>query len=158
MKKKAKSKRADAERAAVHYAHSIGCVLTHKAVRAQWQKVDFFGSDVMGIMKNGKKVFIQATAGQYSAVSTRRRKLEKVPWHHTDKVLICQLISNKDSNSQLIITKKPMDKRRTYWFFRIHEYKFQINYVSGKNRVWETKKEAVEVPKEWFKAYKKAPD
>ena len=79
-KMNAKNKRGDCERAAVHFAYEIlGCVITRRAVQTKWQKVDFFAADVVGKRPDGTHVYIQATAGQYSAVTARRRKLEKIP-------------------------------------------------------------------------------
>ena len=80
-KKNAASRRGDCERACEWYCHEIlNCVVSSRAVRTQWQKQDMFASDVIGKKDDGTMVFIQATAGQYSAVSTRRKKLEKIPW------------------------------------------------------------------------------
>ena len=136
-KKNAKSKRADAERAAEWYAHEISdCVVTCRAVRTQWQSQDLFASDVIGKRADGSMVFIQATAGQYSAVTARRRKLEKIPWQENDSVGVLQLIQTED----------PANSRRKLWFFRVHKL-----FPSGN---WETSHEAVPVPKQWFTAYK----
>ena len=138
--KNAKSKRNDAERAAVNFAHKhLGCVVTRRAVRTQWQKVDFFAADVVGKYDDGSHVYIQATAGQHSAVTARRRKLEKYPWHSTDTVLLLQLVQTED----------PANARKKLWFFRVHEY-----VLDGYSRAWETYEDAVPIPKEWFKAYR----
>ena len=140
-KTNAKSKRGDAERATVHYCHNVlGCVVTRRAVRAKFQSVDFFAADVVGKMPDGSHVYVQTTAGQYSAVTSRRRKLEKIPWHYSDKVLICQLIQTED----------PANSRRKLWFFRIHS----LNQRGLKSNEWETLPDAYAIPKEWFKAYK----
>lgn len=136
----AKAKRGDAERAAEHYAvHIHNCVVTQRAVRTKWQSVDFFGADVSGKRIDGSHVYIQATAGQYSAVTARRRKLEKIPWHDTDTVELVQLIQTID----------PANARRKLWFFRVHYYR---SFLA--DREWETMDEAVPIPREWFKAYK----
>ncbi len=146
MKKNPKSKRADAEKAAVHYAYEIeNCIMHHKAVRTQWQSVDFFGADVMGKRKDGSCVYLQATAGQYSAVSARRKKLEKVPWLSTDTVRVLQLINTID----------PANARKKLWFFRVHELCCTSPYDGAHDpRVWEINEKAVSIPKEWFKARK----
>ena len=134
--KNAKSKRGDAERAAVWVAREIfNCVVTRRAVRTQWQSVDFFGADVVGKKDDGSHVYIQVTAGQDSAVTTRRRKLEKYPWHISDDVYLLQLRQTED----------PANARRKLWFFRVHYYS------SGQ---WYTENEAIPVNKEWFKTYK----
>ena len=145
MNKNPKSKRSDAERASEWYAHEIeGCVITRRAVASRFHKVDFFGADVMGFRKNGEKVFIQVTAGQSQAVSARRKKLEKTPWHPTDTVLLLQLRSTED----------PANARRKLWFFRVHRY-YTNSKIDGPVKVWSTDPEACVVPKEWFRAYKK---
>ena len=142
--KNAKSRRMDAERAAVHAAYKLfGCVVTRRAVRTQWQKVDFFASDVVGKKEDGSHVYIQATAGQNAAVTARRRKLEKYPWHITDLVLLFQLVQTED----------PASARRKLWFFRIHEYVLDYDERTLE-RSWETYEKAEPIPKEWFKAYK----
>lgn len=140
--KNAKTKRAEAEKAAVWYAREVvGCVLTRRAVRAQFQSVDFFAADIVGKMPDGSHVYIQATAGQRQAVTSRRRKLEAVPWHPTDLVRLVQLVQTED----------PANARRKKWFFRVHEYVW-----NGRDRTWVTHDEAVSVPRAWFKAWKEA--
>jgi len=135
MKKNARTKRNEAEKAAVWYALEIHkCVLTRRAVRTMWQSVDFFGADVVGKKKDGSHVYIQATAGQHSAVTSRRRKLENIPWHKTDTIELLQLVQTED----------PVNARRKLWFFRIHCF----------DGDWTTKNEAVPIPKYWFKAWK----
>ena len=136
MTPNAKNKRGDAERAAEWYARKIhGCLVTRRAVRTQWQSVDFFGSDVVGKKADGRHVYIQVTAGQHSAVTTRRRKLEEIPWHYTDTIELLQLIQTID----------PSNARRKHWFFRVHYYDGVL---------WDTKDDAVQIPREWFKAWK----
>lgn len=143
MPKNAKSKRADAEKAAVWYAREImGCVYTRRAVRTQFQSVDFFCSDVVGKREDGTHVYIQATAGQKSNVTTRRRKLEAIPWHMTDTVQLVQLRQTED----------PANARRKKWFFRVHEYQVE----TPTQRQWVTHDQAVDVPLGWFKAWKEA--
>ena len=139
-KKNAASKRADAERAAEWYAHEIlGCVVTRRAIRTKFHKVDFFASDVVGKMPDGSHVYIQATAGQNQAVTARRRKLEKYPWHESDSVEIVQLIQTID----------PANARRKLWFFRVH---FLQRF--NKDLKWFSKERAIPIPKEWFRAHK----
>ena len=51
---------------------------------------------------------------------------------------------------QLIQIEDPANSRKKLWFFRVHSY-----YWYGKEgRKWTTFDEAVEIPKEWFKAHK----
>ena len=138
--KNAKSRRMDAERAAEHYAHDIGCLVTCRAVRNKFQRQDLFASDVIGKRWDGTMVYLQATAGQDSAVTARRRKLEKIPWHYDDLVLICRLIQEQD----------PDNKRKKNWFFRVHRFHPML---SGKKR-WSTYETDTPVPREWFRAFK----
>lgn len=142
-KPNAKTKRADAERACEWYAREIlGCVQTRRAVRTKWQKVDFFGADVMGKCENGSTVYIQATAGQDAAVSTRRRKLEIIPWHYTETVEVVRLIQTID----------PANARRKLWFFRVHVYSIALGGYN--NRGWITQSAAIPIPPHWFKKWK----
>jgi len=145
----AKSKRSAAERAAVHYAFSIGCVITRKAIRTKFQSVDFFCSDIVGKKADGSHVYIQVTAGEYEAVRQRKRKLESIPWHDSDTVLLLQLIQEPD----------PVNAKRKLWFFRVHRYYHHALTVSATTTAkispfWQTDEKAVEIPKEWFKARK----
>ena len=135
-KKNAKKLRGDCERACEWYCHEIlGCVVSCRAVRTQWQSQDMFASDVIGKKADGHCVYIQATAGQRSAVTARRRKLEKIPWRPSDIVQVVQLVQ----------TENPANARRKLFFFRVHNYSF------GK---WKTFEDAVPIPREWFKAFK----
>ena len=138
MNKNPKSKWQDAERAAVHFAvHCMDCVLTHKAIRRAYQSVDIFGCDVVGKQKDGVHVYIQVTTGQMPKVTERKRKLEKIPWHHSDIVLILQLfwLSN------------PKNKRKKDWYFKVFEYTLCK---------WDEWMGGVPVDKNWFKAYEEA--
>ncbi len=144
MKKNAKSKRGDAERAAEHYCHEImHCKRSVRAVRTQWQRQDMFSSDVIGKRADGSCVYIQVTAGQAQAVTARKRKLEKEIWNESDTVQLLQLVS----------TENPGKGARKLWFFRVYEYLF--GELEGKRWAWLLHQEAIPVPKEWFKAYKK---
>ena len=134
----AKSKRSDAERASVWYAvKNHNCIITRRALRTKFQKVDFFASDVVGKKIDGSHVYIQTTAGQSQAVTARRRKLEAVPWHYTDTVELLQL--DQEQN--------PKNKRSKNWFFIVHVF----NHI---DRLWENNKHRVDIPKEWFTKYK----
>ena len=138
MNKNPKSKWQDAERAAVHFAvHCMDCVLTHKAIRRAYQSVDIFGCDVVGKQKDGSHVYIQVTTGQMSKVTERKRKLEEIPWHHSDIVLILQLfwLSN------------PKNKRKKDWNFKVFEYTLCK---------WDEWMGGVPVDKNWFKMYEEA--
>jgi hypothetical protein len=149
MKKNAASKRPEAERAGEHYAREVmGCVLTRRALRTKYAKVDFFASDVVGKRPNGTHVYLQVTAGQDSAVTARRRKLEAIPWHPTDTVQLLQLVQTPD----------PANGRRTLWFFRVHEYGSKWLKTNIKTITWRTYSQAVPVPRVWFKAFKESPE
>lgn len=156
MKQNSKAKRGDCERAAEHYLlQKHGCVITRRAIRTQFQSVDFFASDCVGKKPDGSHVYVQATAGQAAAVSARRRKLENIPWHPSDIVELVQLVQ----------TPNPANARQTLWFFRVHEYRLIStpaakvpskglleNYILS--REWRTLPDAIPVPKEWFKSHK----
>jgi len=138
MLKNPKSRRGAAERAAQWYVHEVHfCVISRKAIRTKWQKVDFFACDVVGKAPSGKHVYVQVTTGQSSAVSVRRRKLEQIPWHPTDAVDLIQLIHTLDPN----------DARKKRWWFKVHRYEPTAN---GSRR-WVTDDELVPVPSSWFK-------
>ena len=141
-KKNAKSMRRVCEVAAEWYAHEIlKCIVTCRAVRTKWQSQDMFASDVIGKKESGKMVFLQATAGQNSAVSIRRKKLTEIPWANTDVVQVLQLVSTED----------PANSRRKLFFFRVHKYRI-VTHRSV--RKWITSTEAIPIPREWFKSYK----
>jgi hypothetical protein len=150
MKKNSVVKRGECERASEWYAREIhNCCLVRRAIRTQFQSVDFFAADVVGKKKDGSHVYIQATAGQASAVSARRKKLEKIPWHFSDTVELAQLVQ----------TQNPANARQTLWFFRVHEYHLISTPTPTCEdfiitREWRTLPDAIPVPKEWFKAYK----
>jgi len=145
LKKNAKTKRSEAEKAGEHYCREkLGCILTRRPVRTQWQSIDFFAADIVGKRNDGSHVYVQVTAGQSSAVSERRKKLERIPWHTTDTVQLVQLVQTPD----------PANARRTKYYFRVHEYLLggESKKDSGNGRGWITHEVAIDVPKEWFKA------
>jgi hypothetical protein len=140
MRKNPKSKRPEAERASEWYAvKECGCVITRRACRTKWQSVDMFCCDVVGKRPGGSHVYIQATAGQNEAVRQRRRKLDSIPWHPSDEVLLLQLVH----------TENPANARSKLWFFRVH----RLRTIDLK---WLVDTEAYPVPKEWFKSLKNA--
>ena len=145
----AASRRQDAERAAEHWLRNVlDCIVTRRAVRTQWHKVDFFAADVVGKSASGAHCYAQATAGSYSAVTSRRRKLEKIPWHPYDSVFVLQLIEQQH----------PAKGRWKQWFFRVHEYEPDIEDSADLTvRRWRTWDAATEIPKAWFKAWKDTP-
>ena len=145
----AKSKRPQAERAGEWYLREVcGCVVTRRAVRAKWQKVDFYAADIIGKMADGSCVYAQVTAGQSDALRVRRRKLELIPWHESETVMVLQLTSTPD----------PANRRRTLWFFRAHRYHHYRDMTSGEPGYWTVDDEAAPVPREWFKAWKEVRD
>lgn len=85
-------------------------------------------------------VYAQTTAGRNEAVRQRRRKLDIIPWHGSDTVLLLQLTQTPD----------PANQRRKLWFFRVHRYKIR---PFGESE-WVVDEHAFPVPREWFKAYK----
>ena len=66
----------------------------------------------MSKRKGGTHVYIQVTAGQDSAITVMRRKLEKVPWHETDTVILLRLVETQD----------PCRKKRKLWWFKVFIY------------------------------------
>jgi hypothetical protein len=144
MKLNSKTKRGDAERAGCHYVREIHCCVIHRrALKSQYQSVDFFASDVVGKRADGVHVYVQVTAGQASAVSTRRKKLEKIPWHPSDVVELVQLIQAPD----------PTNARKTQYFFRVHTFAEHTS-PDGWKRQWKTLETAIPVPREWFKCFR----
>lgn len=136
-RKVAKSNRPLAEKAAEHYLYEVcGCdpAQIRRAVRTQWQAVDFFGCDVMGRRKDGLVFFAQVTAGQNEAVRVRRRKLEKISWNHLERIMVLQLVEQFD----------PANARKKIFYFRVHRL---VNHVT---MAWEVDEQAVQVPKTWF--------
>lgn len=150
-----KTKRVDAEKAAEHWARWwCACVCTRRPVRTQFQSIDFFGADVVGKDKTGAHVYVQVTTGQAEAARVRRRKLEKYPWHPSDKVFLLQL----DVDDSV---------RPFKWFFKVHEYKQNLDIVACLDdkpvaewtmRSWVNTDAIHDVPREWFKAWKEPTD
>ena len=144
----AKKHRADAERAAEHYLHEhYGCTHTVRAVRTQWQRQDLFASDVIGKGGDGDMVFAQVTCGREEAVRTRRRKLEAIPWHPDDRVLVLQLVERPN----------PANARRKDFYFRVHKYMHRHDHCSTSTIIkplWVVGEGAVPVPRAWFRAWK----
>ena len=131
-----KTDAANAERAAEHYAiQSLDCVRTLRAVRTRFARQDLFASDVLGKRADGTLVAIQVTTGKASAVSDRKRRLEAVPWHQSDIVLLLQM------------HKEKLNGRSIRHFFRVLEY----CVGSDGRRKWFPLYE-VEVPRTWFRA------
>ena len=140
----AKSKRAPAERAAEWVLRKVyGCVATRRALRTHYAKVDMFGCDVVGVDEDGWRTWVQVTAGQTSAVTARRRKLEAYPWHVTDGVYVWQLQSRQSG-------------RKKEWYFNVWEYEW-CSYLGPKGqRHWIRHGLVTRIKPEWFKAYKEA--
>lgn len=149
----AKSKRPQAERAGEWcLAECFACIRTRRALRTKFAKVDFWGSDVMGMRKGGTKVFAQVTCGGNTALSVRRKKLEKYPWHPTDTVIVLQMVERQDV----------ADQRKTAWFFRVHrleqyfhQYKpVELNQITAPEREWSSTQDVIPISPHWFKAMK----
>ena len=140
MKKIAKSKRPEAERAAEHVAVEVfGCAATRRALRTKFAKVDFFGCDVMGFGSMLNHYWIQVTAGQIQAVQTRRKKLEKYPWAENDEVYVMQLVERA----------KVDNPRQKEWFFRV----WHLDRMLSLKDVWH-EEPPIPIKREWFKARK----
>ena len=133
----AKKHRATAERAAEHYlVHNLDCVAVRRAIRTQWQSVDFFASDVVGKRKDGSHIYAQVTAGKNETVRRRRRKLDAFPWHTSDTVLLLQFVETPD----------PANARRKLFFFRVHS--------RNDDGEWSVDDVAQPIAKDWLMAMK----
>ena len=140
-KPESKSLRAPAERAAEWVLREeYACVLTRRALRAQYAQVDFFAADVMGKDKYGHMIWAQVTTGGTEAVRQRKRKLEAVPWQLTDRVMLLQLVSEPD----------PAHKLRKRYFFRVHRYCHTLS-----EKKW-MEADRMEINRDWFKAWRGA--
>lgn len=141
-----------AEVAAEHFLRSRGCTVTVRAVRTQWQRQDLLAGDCLGKDVRGGLHVVQATAGQDSAVTARRRKLEAIPWADSDFVAVVQLRKMKD----------PANARRLLRFFRVCEFSIVPHKFVARPwgdqpiREWKVWDEAVPVPPEWLKAARTA--
>lgn len=137
--KVAKSKRPEAERASEHaLVELFHCVSTRRALRTKFAKVDFFACDTIGVEESGKRHWIQVTAGQTAAVLTRRKKIEKHPWHVSDTVAVWQLTFRVSI----------INSRQKEWFFKVWDFQVQPDGT----RAWVVLDSPIEVPKRWFKA------
>jgi len=134
----AKSMRPVAERAGEWWMREVmGCVRTRRALRTKFARVDFYAADIIGKLADGACIYSLVTAGQAEAVRTRRRKLEAIPWHPSERVLLLKLFSEPDSakaNAKL-------------WYFRVHEYLHQDDQ-------WVILDEKSPIKPEWFKAWR----
>lgn len=138
QQKLAKHLRRKAEVAAEHFLRlNLKCVVTRRAVRTQWQKVDFFGSDVVGKLPSGAHVYAQVTTGGRGCVSVRRSELEMYPWHSSDIVLLLHLVTNQS----------PDKGRLTQYWFRVEEFGAE---TYGGDREWRSWDESVRVETQWF--------
>ena len=124
-----------AEVAAGHFMKArLGCCAIRRAVRTQWQKVDFFGADLVGVLSTGAKIYVQVTTGSHSAMSARRAKLGDFPWHPSETVLLLNLVA----------TVSPAKGRKTEYWFRVEE-------LARPQMVWNDWPEPIPVPRGWFK-------
>lgn len=141
--KASKADAGNAERAVEHFAKVFfECVETRRMIRTKFFKVDFFGADVVGKDQYGQHYYIQVTSGQDSAVTARKRKMEKHVWHDSDKVYVIQMLKFKVG-------------RKVEYNFRIWQYW----YNSSNSREWLDISqvygiEAFPVQREWFRALK----
>ena len=96
----------------------------YKALRSRFHRQDFWGADVMGMRKNGSKVWIQVTTGGSSAVSARKKRLMHL-WGQDDTVLMMQ-ISGRHGKYFMTVWRK-------------------------EGREWKTLREKERIPNEWFR-------
>jgi len=156
MKTNAKSKRREAEVASEWYAKIVhGAVITVRAMKTQWQRQDLFASDCVGKRADGSHIYLQVTAGQATAVSARKRKLEAVPWHESDTVELLQLIQ----------APNPANARQTLYYFKTWEFimdyrrEERVDVVARTveevfvplGRKWRAKEESWPIDKSYFK-------
>ncbi len=148
----AKSKRPEAERAAVHVLYELfGCKSHMRAVRTKFQRQDLHACDVEGVPPDGSgRVWAQVTAGQTAAVLTRRKKIERETWTVLDRVFVWQLVERVDVSNP----------RRKDWFFRVWEYTYGLKAGPDGHAVrfrhWTDAREPIPIKREWFKARKEA--
>ena len=144
-----KALRRQAEVAAEHYmVERLGCVEIRRAVRTQWQKVDFFGADLVGVLSTGAKIYVQVTTGASAAMSVRRAKLAAFPWHPSETVLLLNLVA----------TASAAKGRRTEYWFRVEEFAGKPMFSDvGTVRCWEDWPETIPVLREWFASASKVP-
>jgi hypothetical protein len=128
-----KSKRSPAERAAEWVlAEMYGCRYLRRAIRSQYQKVDFWGSDVMGRTESGMVFYAQVTTGGPEAVRQRRRKLEQIPWNEHERPMLFVLHAAKDG--------------------RQVNYYFEIQHLVSPDMAWITES-PVDIKDEWWSKY-----
>lgn len=139
-----KARHREAEVAAEHWLREqMHCVAIRRAVRTKWQRVDFFGADLVGVLCTGAHVYVQVTTGAAQAVSVRRRKLEGFPWHPSDTVLLLNLV----------VTESPAKGRRKEFWFRAEEL-ITNHQENGMRSTWQDWEESIPVPREWFRKAK----
>lgn len=139
-----------AEVACENYLKSLGC-RTRRSVKSKWHKIDFFACDVMGVRRVHdtqhipenyiERYWIQVTTGEWSAVTQRRRKLEKEIWSDRgyDNIYIFQFRE----------TPNPANRKKKLYHFKVSEY--EPNPFDGEWG-WSNWDNAIEIPQEWFKA------
>lgn len=134
MHKTSRNRQREVECAAEHFLRvHLACVNTVRAMKTRFQRQDLFACDVIGkVMVCGYLVGMQVTCGNSANVAQRRRKLEAVVWAPRDRVLLGEFRTEK------------FGRGNRHWF-RMHELH------EGKWKVWQTE---VDVPKEWFRAWK----
>jgi hypothetical protein len=106
-----------AEKYAEQVAINLGYTITRRAIRTKFQKVDFFGCDIMAMNQKGELLFIQATVGQYSAISLRRTKLKQIPWHESHTALL------------LVLRKFKEGRKYKYYFLTYTKPDFKDNPI-----------------------------
>ncbi len=137
-----KALRRQAEVAAEHFLlERLGCEHIRRAVRTQWQKVDFFGADLMGVRETGVKIYAQVTTGASAAMSERRAKLGAFPWHPSETVLLVNLVA----------TASAAKGRRTEYWFRVEEFVGEVALDPTAVRTWQDWPEPIAVPRNWLK-------
>jgi len=128
-----KQDQANAEKAAQWLLASWGYTQQRKAVRTKYQKVDFFGADIMAMDDyRGYKIFCQVTTGGYEAIRQRKRKLEQYIFSEHDDVFI------------FVMKKEKKGRSFEYWF--------EINYFDMSGDDW-YERPPEPIKREWFTRY-----
>lgn len=114
-------------------------VLSNRAMRTQYAKVDFFGADV--VVKGISTWYAQVTTGQYASTSTRRKKLEVPYWLHGERVLLLWFRHLKDIAESKVKISYSREKDDSKYAFETQELE---------HGEWKTLGLAYIVPKSWF--------
>lgn len=118
---------------------------TRRTVRTQWQKIDFFGADVIGKGKEDT-VYIQVTTAKHSKeILLRKRKMGDVPWLETDRVYVFQCVERKSVSNP----------RKKELFFRTYIY--YGGYISNGGDPFWLSSDPIAITPDMLKAHSQLP-